>query len=145
MDYKVVGGKRILDIHELEELRLDAYENAQIYKERTKISVTRRDFSKEELVLLFYSRLRHFPWKLRSRWSGVFEVTKVMQSRVVEIQSKSTGLFLVNGQRLKHYHSEEELNYYDNLKLDEPPAIDVKKSAAWEETHYFFYYSLNSI
>ncbi|XP_050915726.1 uncharacterized protein LOC127130803 [Lathyrus oleraceus] len=30
------GEKRILDIHELEELRLDVYENSRIYKERTK-------------------------------------------------------------------------------------------------------------
>lgn len=27
MDYKAAGGKRILDIHELEELRLEAYES----------------------------------------------------------------------------------------------------------------------
>ena len=50
MDYEVVGGKWILDIHELEELRLDAYENAQIYKERTKKwhdkRITRREFKK---------------------------------------------------------------------------------------------------
>lgn len=32
MDYKVASGKRILHIHELEELRLDAYESAHIYK-----------------------------------------------------------------------------------------------------------------
>lgn len=48
MDYEVVGSKRILDIHELEELRLDAYQNAQIYKERTKKwhdkRITRREF-----------------------------------------------------------------------------------------------------
>lgn len=36
MDYDVAGGKHILDLHELEELRLDAYENAQIYKARMK-------------------------------------------------------------------------------------------------------------
>ena len=36
LSYKAAGEKRILDIHELEELRLDAYENAKIYKEQTK-------------------------------------------------------------------------------------------------------------
>ena len=30
LSYKVAGEKRILDIHELKELRLDAYENAKI-------------------------------------------------------------------------------------------------------------------
>ena len=36
INYTAAGEKRILDLHELEELRLDAYENAKIYKERTK-------------------------------------------------------------------------------------------------------------
>ncbi|XP_058755348.1 uncharacterized protein LOC131628534 [Vicia villosa] len=35
LDYLKVREKRILDIHKLEELRLNAYENAIIYKERT--------------------------------------------------------------------------------------------------------------
>lgn len=40
MDHVAAGEKRILDIQELEELRLDAYENAQIYKDRTKNGMT---------------------------------------------------------------------------------------------------------
>lgn len=36
MDYKSADGKRILDIHEIEKLRLETYESGQIYKERTK-------------------------------------------------------------------------------------------------------------
>lgn len=36
MDHTVVGSKRMLDLHELEKLCLDAYENALINKERTK-------------------------------------------------------------------------------------------------------------
>jgi hypothetical protein len=35
-DMKAAGEKRILDLHELEELRLNAYENAKLYKEKTK-------------------------------------------------------------------------------------------------------------
>ena len=37
LDYLEAGEKRILDIHKLEELRLNAYENSIIYKERKKI------------------------------------------------------------------------------------------------------------
>lgn len=37
MNYTAAGEKIVLDIHEVEELRLDAYENARIYKERTKL------------------------------------------------------------------------------------------------------------
>lgn len=33
MDQTAAGSKRMLDLHELEELRLDAYENSLIYKE----------------------------------------------------------------------------------------------------------------
>lgn len=36
MNYLAVGEKCILDIHKLEELRRNAYENVIIYKERTK-------------------------------------------------------------------------------------------------------------
>ncbi|CAM8876404.1 unnamed protein product [Rhodiola kirilowii] len=36
MDMKAVGEKRILLLHELDEIRLNSYENARIYKERTK-------------------------------------------------------------------------------------------------------------
>lgn len=42
MDYLVAGEKHILDIHKLEELRRNAYENAIIYKERTNHGVTKR-------------------------------------------------------------------------------------------------------
>lgn len=49
MDYKATGEKRILDLHELEELRLDAYENAQIYKERTKKWHDKRNARREFL------------------------------------------------------------------------------------------------
>jgi hypothetical protein len=36
LNAKAAREKQILDLHELEELRLDAYENARIYKEKTK-------------------------------------------------------------------------------------------------------------
>ena len=36
MDLKAAGEKRLLQLSELEEFRLDAYENAHIYKEKTK-------------------------------------------------------------------------------------------------------------
>ena len=36
--YTAAGEKRILDINELEELRLDAYENAKIYRKNEKMA-----------------------------------------------------------------------------------------------------------
>ena len=68
----------------------------------TGTSVKKR-FEEGDMVLLFNSRLKLFPGKLRSRWSGPFQVTKVLTNAVVEVWSESTGTFTVNGQRLKPY------------------------------------------
>ena len=68
-DPKLSGEKRKLQLSELEELTMDAYENARIYKERTKKwhdkNILKKDFKSGDLVLLFNSRLRVFPGKLR--------------------------------------------------------------------------------
>ncbi|XP_058755550.1 uncharacterized protein LOC131628739 [Vicia villosa] len=123
LSYTAAGERRLLDINELEEIRLDAYENARIYKERTKKwhdkRISRKELNERDVVLLFNSRLKLFPGKLRSRWSGPFEVTKVYPSGAVEIKGKSSDSFIVNGKRLKHYHIVENKDYTDSLKLVE--------------------------
>lgn len=95
------GEKRKLQLSELEELRLGAYENSKIYKERTKRwhekIILNREFKEGELVLLFNSRLRLIPGKLRSRWFGPFVVKSVKLYGTIEVWSKSMGLFTVNG------------------------------------------------
>ncbi|XP_038976409.1 uncharacterized protein LOC113461320 [Phoenix dactylifera] len=107
MDLKAAGEKRLLQLSELEEFRLDAYENTRIYKEKTKHwhdkHLQIRNFEIGQQVLLFNSRLKLFPGKLRSRWSGPFTVTKVYPYGAVEVRSEVTGAFKVNGQRLKPY------------------------------------------
>jgi hypothetical protein len=113
LDPKLAGLKRKLQLTELEELRMDAYENARIYKERTKKwhdkRIIRKDFKSGDLVLLYNSRLKLFPGKLKSRWSGPFHVRKVYPFGAVEIWSEKTGTFKVNGQRLKIYRASEEV------------------------------------
>lgn len=125
MDYLTAGDKRILDIHRLEELYRDAYENAIVYKESTKVRHDKRIAIKElnigDHVLLFNSRLRLFPCKLHSRWTGPYEVMKVMKSGVVEIQNQSCNPFIVNGQSLKHYNGGDTPTYYSGHTLIEPP------------------------
>ncbi len=58
-------------MNELEEIRLDAYENARIFKERTRFwhdkYIKRKEFKDGDLVLLYNSRLRLCPGKLKSR------------------------------------------------------------------------------
>ena len=107
MDLLEAEEKRVLDLHELDEIRLQAYDNARLYKERTKKAhderIMRREFQEGDLVLLFNSRLRLFPGKLKSRWSGPFVVKKVYPFGAYEIAGDDGGVFKVNGQRLKLY------------------------------------------
>ncbi|KAL5543174.1 hypothetical protein UlMin_010884 [Ulmus minor] len=83
-DLHAAGEKRLLQLNEMEEFRYNAYENAKIYKEKTKRwhdrHIQKRDFKEGQQVLLFNSRLKLFPGKLRSRWSGPFTVNKVLPS-----------------------------------------------------------------
>ncbi|KAK8504428.1 hypothetical protein V6N12_030525 [Hibiscus sabdariffa] len=61
-------------------------------------------FLEGQQVLLYNSRLKLFPGKLKSRWSGPFIVHKVYPYGVVEIKKdEDANIFKVNGQRLKVY------------------------------------------
>ena len=126
LNYTTAGEKRILDINELEELRQDAYENAKIYKERTKTwhdkRINKKNFKIGDIVLLFNSRLKLFPGKLSSRWSGPFTITNTFINGAVEIKGKISEPFIVNGQRLKPYHNAESNDYFQEITLIEPPA-----------------------
>ena len=62
-----------------------------------------KQFQVRQKVLLFNSRLRLFPGKLKSRWSGPFEVTQVFPYGAVEVANSRNERFKVNGQRLKPY------------------------------------------
>ncbi|GKD42225.1 reverse transcriptase domain-containing protein [Tanacetum coccineum] len=66
-----------LQIKELDELRLDAYESSVLYKERIKKWHHKRikaltEYEKGDKVFLFNFRLRLFLGKLKSRWYGPF-------------------------------------------------------------------------
>ena len=54
-------------------------------------------------MLLFNSRLKLFPGKLKLRWSGPYTVVKAYPYGAVEIQDGSGVPFKVNRQRLKLY------------------------------------------
>ncbi|XP_062086359.1 uncharacterized protein LOC133792467 [Humulus lupulus] len=108
MDLQAAGEARKLQLNELEEMRLFSYENAKLYKEKTKRwhdqKIQARVFEKGQKVLLFNSRLKLFPGKLKSRWSGPFTVVQVYPFGAIEVREDQSGReFKVNGQRLKHY------------------------------------------
>ncbi|XP_052171583.1 uncharacterized protein LOC127787562 [Diospyros lotus] len=72
MDMKKAGSQRKLQLQELEELRLEAYENSRIYKEKAKAAhdklIAKKEFNVGNKVLLYNSRLKLMPGKLHSRW-----------------------------------------------------------------------------
>ncbi|XP_059302034.1 uncharacterized protein LOC132053964 [Lycium ferocissimum] len=106
LDMSLAGEKRLLQLHELDEFRLGAYENAKLYKEKTKRwhdKHMHREFVPGRRVLLFNSKVRLFPGKLKSG-GGPFVVAQITPHGAVEIQTMDgVRKFLVNGQRLKRY------------------------------------------
>ena len=106
-DFQPAKEKLLLQMNQLEELRNEVYDNAKIYKEKTKKlhdqRILRRDFKVGELVLLYNSRFRLFQGKLKSRWSGPYTMTVVTPFGVVTLRTNLANEFKVNGQRLKNY------------------------------------------
>ena len=82
-DFKATGEWRFLQLNELDELRLKACESQGFCKERTKRwhekQIMKKRFEKGDMVLLFNSRLRLFPGKLRSHGRDRFKSPKFNQ------------------------------------------------------------------
>ena len=76
-------------MNKLEEFRLNSYENAKIYKERTKRwhdkHIIKKEFKEGDHVLLFNSKLKLFSRKLKSRWSGPFIIKQVYPHGAVKV------------------------------------------------------------
>ncbi|XP_021734464.1 uncharacterized protein LOC110701179 [Chenopodium quinoa] len=120
-DLHSAGEQRLLELHELEEMRMNAYDSASMYKGRTKVwhdaQIVKKEFVKVLKVLLFNSRLKLFPGKLRSRWSGPYIITEVFPYGSYEISQDGHTSFKVNGHRLKPY--------YEGFPSDEPISVTL--------------------
>ena len=107
VDFQAAKEKRLLQINELDELRNEAYDNAKIYKDKTKKwhdqKILRREFKAGEQVLLYNSRFKLFQWKLKSRWSDPYTVVTSTPFGAITLKTDSRSEFKVNGQRLKYY------------------------------------------
>ncbi|CAN6544086.1 unnamed protein product [Malus baccata var. baccata] len=108
MNLDEAGSHRKFQLNELDEIRHEAYENASIYKEKTKAfhdkMIRGKTFAIGQKVLLFNSRLRLFP---------------------VQIQSLKTGHeFKVNGHRLKPYYENFEEHTVDDIPLHAVDSIE---------------------
>nr|GEV26449.1 reverse transcriptase domain-containing protein [Tanacetum cinerariifolium] len=108
-DLKTAGDHRKLQLNELSELHDQAYENSVIYKERTKklhdSKIKNRIFNVGDQVLLFNSRLKIFSGKLKTRWSGLFTITRVFPYGTIDLSQPNGPNFKANGHRVKHYFS----------------------------------------
>ncbi|CAN6711153.1 unnamed protein product [Malus baccata var. baccata] len=123
--YDSAGDQRKLQLNELEEIHQGAYESSRIYKERTKAfhdsQILRKEFQPGQKVLLFSSRLKLFPGKLKSRWTGPYLVTKIFPHGAVEVSNEVQGnTFKVNGHRLKPYVESPFDTAYESLTLKAP-------------------------
>nr|XP_016439353.1 PREDICTED: protein NYNRIN-like [Nicotiana tabacum] len=91
LDWAEAANLRLTQLNEMEEFRFHAYESAAVYKERMKFvhdkKILKREFKMGDLVSLFNSRLKLFPGKLKSKWSGPFKVVNVSPYGAVELES----------------------------------------------------------
>ncbi|XP_022871444.1 uncharacterized protein LOC111390614 [Olea europaea var. sylvestris] len=124
MDLSAAGEKRLLQLNELDEFRMEAYENSKLYNERTKkwhdMHIQRQEFEVGQKMLLYNSRLKLFPGKLRSRWSNPHTVTKVLPYGAIQVSHETKGTFIVNEQRLKHYWGGDFSNQKSTVQLEMP-------------------------
>jgi transposase InsO family protein len=102
LDLDAAVVKRRIQISKLEEMRLKAYENASIYKERLK------SFGKE---------------KLQSKWDGPYVVHLVLSNGAVIIMDVKGDQFMVNGQQLKVYYEPDVVPFHhiDVFTMEEEP------------------------
>ncbi|CAM8921346.1 unnamed protein product [Rhodiola kirilowii] len=116
-DMKAASEKWMLDLHELEEIRMESYESAKLYKERSKKwhdwKLRAKHFSVGEKVLLYKSKLQLFPGKLKSRWAGPYTVSKVFDDGHLELSNDNGQTFKVNGHRVKEYFGYKPNNLED--------------------------------
>ncbi|CAM8933186.1 unnamed protein product [Rhodiola kirilowii] len=108
-DTKASGEKRLLQLNEIDEIRLDSYESSRIYKEKTRRwhdkLILKRQFSVGDKVLLFNSKYKLFPGKFKSRWSGPYKIHRVFNDGHLELIGNQGNIFKANGQRVKIYHA----------------------------------------
>ncbi|XP_062075337.1 uncharacterized protein LOC133779382 [Humulus lupulus] len=129
MDMVAARQQRLLQLQELEEICNEACEILKIYKEKTKAfhdkHIIRNSFVEGQEVLMYHSRLKLFLGKLKSRWLGPFNVTKVFPHGAVEVRIPSTKKsFKVNGHKLKPYYESMEEEQVTVIYLIDPEYVE---------------------
>ncbi|XP_042027971.1 uncharacterized protein LOC121775071 [Salvia splendens] len=129
MNTEVGAAERRMQLQELEELRLDVYDSAMWYKEKTKIwhdkNLRKKELKIGQKVLLFQSRLKLMPGKLRSRWIGPYTIIAIRANGAIELQGgdPDSPSFIVNGHRVKPYREGMEAFVVDDIPLLMPNSL----------------------
>ena len=79
-----------------------------------------KDFKDGDQVLLFKTRFKLFPGKIKSRWSSPYTIKEVLPFGAVEIVSKEGYEFKVNWQRHKKYLADSIIPVGSTVYLQEP-------------------------
>ncbi|XP_039034562.1 uncharacterized protein LOC120170755 [Hibiscus syriacus] len=91
MDAQLAEEIRLLELNKIEEFGAEAYENVFLYRQKTKRwqdkHLLPRHFHEGQQVLLYNARFRLFPGKLKSQWSGPFQVHEVYPNGAVHIMN----------------------------------------------------------
>ncbi|XP_042059458.1 uncharacterized protein LOC121803956 [Salvia splendens] len=115
--------ERKLQLQELEELRLESYDAAMWYKEKTKLwhdkNLRVKELQVGQKVLLFQSRLKLMPGKLKSKWIGPYTIVGLRPNGAVEIKESAPNSipFLVNGHRVKVFKDSSEMCVVEEIPL----------------------------
>ncbi|XP_070009565.1 uncharacterized protein [Nicotiana sylvestris] len=107
LEWDVAANLWVEQLNELDEFRFHAYSRSFLYKDKMKYLHDKyahiKEFKEGDLVLLFNSRLRLFSGKLKSKWSGSFEVVLMTLFGALDLKNKNGEIFRVNGHRVRHY------------------------------------------
>jgi hypothetical protein len=128
LDLDAAVMKRRIRISKLEEVRLKAYENAIIYKERIKRwydkRLKKKEFKEGDKVLLYNSRLKTSrKGKLQRKWDIPYVVKLVLSNGAITTMDVKGDQFMVNGQWLKVYYEPDvvPLHHIDIFTMEEEP------------------------
>ncbi|XP_054797580.1 uncharacterized protein LOC129302711 [Prosopis cineraria] len=109
-----VAASRKLQLQELEELRLEAYESSKLYKH----------FQVGDKVLKFKTRLKLklIGGKLQSKWEGSYIVEEIFDYGTLILKDPQSGLtFKANGHLCKKFHEDESSTLLIEMRFKDPP------------------------
>ncbi|XP_042019037.1 uncharacterized protein LOC121766869 [Salvia splendens] len=104
-------------------LKSTIFSRAMWYKEKTKMWHGKNLWVKElqvgHKVLLYQSRLKLIPGKLKSKWTGPYTIIALRANRAVKLQGSdpNSAPFMVNGHRVKPFRENSKVRIVEEIPL----------------------------